>query len=340
MDIDLYDEYYSQLLQGDTAVREEKQNGEDGGVSYHSSGGYNQAESAVLVGSGKHRIYISSGVNGNQKKKNIARELEEILSPHSIKIPGIAKKNTVNLYCSGIQQVQIKRGGVKRGCLAACLYHILQVYKMPRKPKEIKDIFNIEQRDLSNGISILNSLYARKSISYDVMYPPISIVDINGIDDMKCYHEAGLMKKDKFVNLFKLDCTKAHDFLHRYFLLLDIPINHLFDFANMLVYYMMKFKVMETSIVSSKCVGAIYFIIKAENMKVNDLSIERYCDISKGTYKKIYDNLLNIAAPISPEYRRLRGMLIWLVKKYGVVMSPHIMATIKAVKEKKGNKAN
>jgi hypothetical protein len=114
------------------------------------------------------------------------------------------------------------------------------------------------------------------------------------------------------------------NFLRRYFELMGIPvydetgISKVFQFANMLGYFTLKFKTTEASIPSSKCAGIIYILAICYPGRIQEQSIKEYCMISKGTYSRFSNVIMRLLLNKDPKYTRLRRKLRRLFIRYEI----------------------
>ena len=192
-----------------------------------------------------------------QQKKNTVEEMKNaIYQFKGAKIPNDVATAAANLYYE-VQQHQIRRGEVRKGTLAACLYRMCIKYKITRKPKEIAAIFGIPQNDLSNGEKILDDLAAR------------GLIEAN--------------KKKMFFNIGEL----ADDFVSRYFESLGIAIDHpdYKPFVTLLIQFTTDKHIADSSVPSTKCAGAIYILTsRRKELKIRRDKIQSACKISKSTF--------------------------------------------------------
>lgn len=220
----------------------------------------------------KQLISVSSSYIKTQKKTTVSEICKYVFEYKGSKPPKNIVMAAAELYHSNVQKHRIQRGNVRTGTMAACLYRKCIEMGIVRKPKEIADIFNIEQEDLSNGIKILNQLEAK-----GVIHKPI-------------------MKKDII-----------ESFVDRYFEGLGIPnvqkttkegvrAAEYRTFVLQLIKFTKKKRIANNSVGSSKCAGSIFVLCKQRpELKINANQIVKECNVAKATFtrfaKAIYDTL-------------------------------------------------
>jgi transcription initiation factor TFIIIB Brf1 subunit/transcription initiation factor TFIIB len=193
-----------------------------------------------------------------QQKKNTVEDMKNaVYQSKEAKIPNNVVCEAANLYFEKVQQHQIRRGDVRTGTQAACLYRMCIKYNITRKPKEIAAIFGIPQNDLSNGEKILDDLSAR------------GLIETN--------------KKQMFFNVNDL----VNDFIDRYFESLGIPAAHANykPFVIRLIRFTTDKHIADSSVPSTKCAGAIYILTaRCKELKIRRDKIQTACKISKSTF--------------------------------------------------------
>jgi transcription initiation factor TFIIIB Brf1 subunit/transcription initiation factor TFIIB len=238
-----------------------------------------------------------------QQKKNTVEEFKNaVYQSKEAQIPNNVVCAAANLYFS-VQQHQIRRGDVKVGTEAACLYRMCIKYGITRKPKEIAAIFGIPQNDLSNGEKILDDLAARGLIESS--------------------------KKQMFFNVDEL----VNDFVDRYFESLGITIGHpeYKPFVTRLIKFTTDKHIADSSVPSTKCAGAIYILTaRRKELKIRRDKIQTACKISKSTFiryaKAVFEALNQTCDKPSKDKKhfkecrvcRERKQLRHIFKKYNV----------------------
>ena len=209
------------------------------------------------------------------------------------------------LYYS-VQQHCIKRGDVRKGTMAACLYRVCMNNNITRKPKEISDIFCIPQGELSNGEKVLDELIASGLIK---------------IKDRENIQEATEENDEK------IEEKQTHAFLNRYFECLNIPVDepgstiigrpNYKEFAIRLIKFTKKYRIADSSILSSKCAGAIYIIsTRRKELQLKRDQIEKECCISKSTFSRFSQAVLTVLNTNEEKYQKVKSRLRNLFKKY------------------------
>lgn len=255
---------------------------------------YNTSESSVnpiqISGPNYHKYQkklISTTSNYKKtQKKNTEEQIEDIIYQHKGSKPHKSIiLEAAELYYK-IQQYCIKRGDVRKGTMAACLYKICDLHNITRKPKEIADIFNIPQNELSNGQKILDNLISQGLIQFkEVIIDP--------------------------------EEKRMQSFLNMYFEALKIPTdpeNETFperpnykDFSVKLIRFTEIKRIAKSSIMSSKCAGTIHILsVKRKELKINKDMIEKECNISRSTFSRFNKDLEKIIKnPDDPNHLEL-----------------------------------
>jgi transcription initiation factor TFIIIB Brf1 subunit/transcription initiation factor TFIIB len=232
-----------------------------------------------------------------QQKKNTNDQFESII--HMYNGPKFAK-NIVKLaadFYYAVQQFKIMRGDVRKGVMSACLYRICIVKNITRKPKEVANVFGVEQNEFSNGEKILDELFATTPLA-NILSELIS--SDSGVQVSQFY--------------FKND-LQINSFLGRYFECLSIPEMYM-KFCQSLVKFAIKYRIAQSSIISSKCAGSIYIIaIKATDLQIKRNDIENECKISKSTFGRFSQSILEFMSGHAPEYKKVRSRLRHIFKK-------------------------
>lgn len=191
-----------------------------------------------------------------QKKTTVEDMKNAVYQSKEAQIPNNVVTAAAEMYYN-VQQHQIRRGEVRTGTQAACLYRMCIKYGITRKPKEIAAIFGIPQNDLSNGEKILDDLAARGLIESD--------------------------KKQMFFNVTEL----VDNFIDRYFESLGIPNDHpdYKPFVARLIQFTTDKHIADSSVPSTKCAGAIYILTaRRKELKIRRDKINTACKISKSTF--------------------------------------------------------
>jgi hypothetical protein len=236
-----------------------------------------------------------------QQKKNTIDQLESIINQYQgPKFPKNIIKITAEFYYE-VQQHKIMRGNVRKGVMAACLYRVCIVKDITRKPKEISIIFNIEPSELSNGEKILDELFAGNLLKE-------KLAEI-------IFSEEGNMHVNQFY--FK-DDSQISSFLSRYFECLSISDEY-FIFCERLVSFTIKYRIAQSSIISSKCAGAIHIVAtRVPELEIMRGDIERECQISKSTFGRFSQCIFAFMIGKQIELKKVRSRMRHLFKKNNV----------------------
>ena len=245
----------------------------DGAKEYYSNGGssranmgsYNTSDRSAaplrIVGKGAYalqrRLISNSSSYKVQQKKATEDELKKVMyAIPDNQIPKDVVLEAAGLYYE-LQQHEIRRGDVRRGTLAACLYRKCKEKGIDRKPKTIADMFEIDQNDLSCGEKILDKLAAKHLIN---------------VPRSQTYYDVN---------------DRASSFTNRYFEVLEISGDHqdYKAFVTDLIRFTCEKHVAESSIISSKCAGAIYILTnRRPELDISKETIQKACEISKSTF--------------------------------------------------------
>jgi transcription initiation factor TFIIIB Brf1 subunit/transcription initiation factor TFIIB len=242
----------------------------DAAAEYYARGGTNgnnttgkSSAPLRINGPGAHMLQkklIGSVSNYKvQQHKNTVEEMTSVVFQYEgAKIPKDVVLAAAELYYA-VQQCEIRRGEVRKGTMAACLYRKCIENNITRKPKEIADIFDIPQTDLSFGEKILDRLISEGQLD---------------ATSTQMYFNAG---------------QEVESFTDRYFEDLDISTANpdYKNFVTQLIKFTLDKHIADSSVPSSKCAGAIYILaLKRDelNLKWND--IQSKCKISKSTFTR------------------------------------------------------
>jgi transcription initiation factor TFIIIB Brf1 subunit/transcription initiation factor TFIIB len=246
------------------------ENGSDSISDYNTSS--NSAAPVRISGPNSHQYqkkFISSTSNyKKQQMKNTEEQITNIIHNYEgIKVPTNVVKDSAKFYYS-VQQHTIKRGDVRIGTMAACTYRVCKKYGLIRKPKEISDMYGIDQNEFSNGEKILDELFAK-----------------------------GLLKDNSeyaVSNFYSEDEPRIDAFLGRYFEAMNIPDKYI-KFTKILIKFTIKFKIANSSIISSKCAGAIYILsTRVPELEISKQDVANACQISKSTFTRFSKAVLNL----------------------------------------------
>lgn len=218
----------------------------------------NQSDLATITiktftkGKVTNKKYIGGNTTNYSKmqKKTTIDTMIKIMQHHDgRKIPE-SIINMASLMYHQIQQYCIKRGDVRLGTMAACVYRICKKEGIIRKPSEIASIFKISQSELSNGEKTID-----KFISQGIL-----------TEEYKHNEERDNIKS----------------YLERYFECLHIPHRYL-RFTTKLIKISIKYNIAASSVTSSKCAGAIHVLTSRSLNKSKVGSSQRILDIQSPT---------------------------------------------------------
>jgi hypothetical protein len=297
---------------------------------------YNTYSSAsaplTITGPGGHiqRRGIIGG-NASYKKaqeKTTRKEFQQILSSSEIgqQIPPEVRREAEDLFLS-IQGQKILRASHRTGTMAACLDVKCAAHMIPRKCKEISEMFGIMRSTLSAGHSTLNKLIERGLI--DEQIKPVTTSRSHGKDS-----------------------PEIVGYINRYFEGLDIPLDdgygiyegadaaHIEEimeimededrdntewhpnykrFALDLIRFTQTFKIADTSMDSSKCAGIIYILsTRIPELDILPEHIERECNISKSTFLKFANEIDRFLNTYDPDSQKTKRKMRHLFKKYDI----------------------
>jgi transcription initiation factor TFIIIB Brf1 subunit/transcription initiation factor TFIIB len=186
------------------------------------------------------------------KTKSVKRLNKFSYESKSEKTPDYINQRVIELF-ENIRKVKTFRGTGQNRILAAIVYYILQEEGMARQPRAIAELHGISEKDLSKGDSIVRQ------------YLEENVIDISINND------------------------NHRNFVDKYLAILDINPhkykNIIMDIINRSEYK--KIYRTKTPKPSTKCVGAIYLIIRSDpklKKKITKEIIVLKCSISKSTF--------------------------------------------------------
>ena len=174
------------------------------------------------------------------------------------KIPKNAIKSAIELFSTIKQHGYVYRGSGKKGVVGSCLFYACYMLHITKTPREIANIMNIEERFLSQGDRVVQSLNE------------LGIIEIPSI------------------------LRPLNDYIKQYFSALKIPDKYtqfIIDLINRAERKNIHIK--NDSRTTTKAIGAIYLL----SCRVSDLKhitkekIIKECNISKSTFIR-YSNML------------------------------------------------
>lgn len=183
------------------------------------------------------------------------------------------------------QQFYVKRGDVRKGIMAWLVYEICTNSGLDRTPKEISQMFEISQSELSEGSKIVKN--ARVSGQLE--------------NNMKSYNEDDQMKSK----------------MTRYFAILEIPDIY-WDFVQKLITFVYKKRhKSKHSGMKARCAGAIYILsLSVPDLKITRNIIAEKCNISQATFIRFANIVFDIIK--LDESDKTRRQLKHIYKKYEI----------------------
>lgn len=217
-----------------------------------------------------------------QKRATLEQMIAYVHRYQGNKVPMNVIEDAAKYYYAMQERHIIKRGSVREGIMASCMYRKCREYGVARKPKEIIAIFGVSQSELSQGEKILDDLHAR-----------------------------GLLPR----LLMSSEEAQARSFVVRYLEALRIPKENE-TFATRLVRFTIKYNIAESSITSSKCAGAIYFLAeKYKDLNITREQIAAKCAISKSTFIRFHGAICAVLADKDPLKKPVRARLRQIFKR-------------------------
>ena len=200
-----------------------------------------------------HKTLLKSSSNyslysKNSNIKNLQRYNDQYKGK---KVPKFAIIIAIDLFCK-IKQYRIFRNNGKRGVIGGCLIQACLGLGIPRTPREISALLNIEEKFLSQGNGIIEEM------------SEIGRIELIYKDPLRGYI-------DQFLDSLEID-EKHTDFLVE-----------LITKAN-------SKKITENKDCrpTTKCAGAIYFLSERIKLGVSGEDISRVCDVTRNTFDKYY----------------------------------------------------
>jgi hypothetical protein len=278
---------------------------------------------------------IISG-NASYKKaqeKTTRSQFQQILLSSDIgrKIPQEVSREAENLFLR-IQAHKILRASRRRGTMAACLDVKCRSHEMPRKCKEISEMFDITRGMLSCGHGILDELVESGLIEAQYKASPdAQITAVNGrkkdnpviVGYINRYFEGlGIPLDDGYGYYDNIDAVHLEEIMDDDDYLPSNGHPNYKRFALDLIRFTQTFKIADTSMDSSKCAGTIYILsIRVDDLEIPIEDIEKECDISKTTFCKFSKEVDRILNTDHPNYKKTKRKLRHLFKKYDIPLS-------------------
>lgn len=286
---------------------------------------YNTSENSAMatrvVGPGKNGqrvLHSSPGPNGNRniQHRETVNRIAAIVLRKDQSISQKVISDAADLFCQ-VQQHQVLRGGVRKGTQAACLYRVCAPNRISRNIREIAQLFDVDQSEVSNGDKILDELYASGLIT-------------------KTYHEEDQTEE-----------MQISDLLLRYFNCLDmaercrstgIDIGNVRTFCTRLVRFTKVYRIAEGSVINSKCIGSIYVLSQQlPELKIDRDTIEKKCKISKSTFNRFGKSIAMELRNAEASHEHVRGRLRQVFKSHNIPLrelgTPRIASRTTRVKK-------
>jgi transcription initiation factor TFIIIB Brf1 subunit/transcription initiation factor TFIIB len=185
------------------------------------------------------------------------------------KLPIIILKEAADLYGRIQKHNVVRRGNGRKGALGACIYFVCIRHNITKKPKEIATFLCIEESYLSKGDKLLRVLHYKGVINIPIHHNP---------------KDAYILQYFESLNI---------DGIYKPF------ISELIDRASCL-----DMMGENNSRVSTKCAGAIYTLRIQESLGITKADIIKYCKISKSTFIRYYDYLIQNRRLLKPLFRK------------------------------------
>ncbi len=282
---------------------------------------YNTSENSSMatrvVGPGRNGqrvLHSSPGPNGNRniQHRETVNKISAIVLRKDQSISQKVINDAADLFCQ-VQKHQVLRGGVRKGTQAACLYRVCAPNRISRNIREIAQLFEVDQSEVSNGDKILDELYANGLIT-------------------KAFHEED-----------QTEDMQISDLLMRYFNSLEmiercrvanLDLDNIRLFCTRLVRFTKVYRIAEGSMISSKCIGSIYVLSQQiPELKIDRDTIEKKCKISKSTFNRFGKCIAMELRGTETTREHVRGRLRQVFKSHGVPLGD--LGTQRAVRAKK-----
>ena len=193
------------------------------------------------------------------KAKSIKKLNKFSYETKSEKTPEYVNKQVIEQF-EKIRKIKTFRGTGQNRVLAAISYYVLKEEGLARQPRSIAELHGLSEKDLSKGDSIV-----RQYIEENVI-------------DLKTNHDSHKLFVDKYLSLLGMNLDKYRD------IILEIISRS----EEKRIYRQ------KTPKPSTKCVGAIYLIIKSDDtLNISKETIINKCKISKTTFVSNYQLLLS-----------------------------------------------
>lgn len=276
---------------------------ESGVDQYNTSESSSMATKVIGIGRNGQRnvIQSSSGPSNNRAAQHriIINQITAIInSTPNHGIPPKVISDAADFFWQ-VQENKTLRGDVRKGTQAACVHLMCRPNGIARSAREIAKLFNIEQSEVSGGEKILDELIHRGLITRPFILEDQS--EDEQISNLLTRHFSAL-------NIV----TKCRE--------VDIDPEQVREFCRKLIRFTIKYRVAETSIISSKCVGSIALYLRfSKRLNIDRELIDKECNISKTTFARFETAVLNFLASTDPQNEVVRGRLRVLFQTYGLM---------------------
>lgn len=287
---------------------------ESGVDQYNTSESSSMATKVMGLGRSGQRnvIHSSSGPSNNRaaQQRLIVNQISAIINATSNHgIPPKVISDAADFFWQ-VQSNKTIRGDVRKGTQAACVYLMCRPNGIARSIREIAKLFHIEQCEVSGGEKILDGLAAGGLIT-----KPFILEDQNEDEQV----ENLLTRHFSALNIHK-KCREV-----------SLEPDDVREFCKRLIRFTIKYRLAETSVISSKCVGSIAIYLRFSKKLIIDRDlIDKECNISKTTFARFEKAILDFLDSTDPEGEAARGRLRRLLRDYdlldkrnlGVKMAP------------------
>lgn len=185
--------------------------------------------------------------------------------------------NTARDLCQKVQKTGVYRTKVLREILATCINYSCIDAGVSYKASEIAEFMQLEKKGFSRGESILRDLHSR------------GIIDI------------------------KVNCNPMHNFINRFFNILKLDEQYK-PFVIEVIETAEANEVARTSIMESKCVGAIWLLIQSLGIDKSAKEIDDECNVRRNTFYRFCTEISKCMRFFSPIYAK-HGLEFKNVKK-------------------------
>jgi len=208
------------------------------------------------------------------KRNAVYEEMHKFANKEGCNIPMIVFNNSADYFCT-IHEHITTRSKARKGTQAACVYRFCIMHECFRRPGYIVALFNITNKDFSKGQKIIDKLISEYRIDNPL---PINyhVIKMKGILNEYCQlldiPEFGFTTRE----ISKTERVEIKQYYHKF--VLD------------LVRFARKYHISSSSILSSKCAGAVYcLVLHCTNLKISVDTVVKKCECAKTTAKRFSD---------------------------------------------------